>query len=103
MIKTMGLRVSPQEVEDAVLATGLADEVVALGVADVLAGQVIHVAVRGSGDSDGLRRALLRDLPGHMVPRAIHWRSALPIGPNGKHDRAALYRELTDLAAQSAS
>ncbi|WP_226017079.1 acyl-CoA ligase (AMP-forming), exosortase A system-associated [Novosphingobium sp. FKTRR1] len=104
MIKTMGHRVSPQEVEDAALATGLASEAVALGVADPVAGQVIHLFARGpdngGNEAAALRHALMQDLPGHMVPRAIHWREALPIGPNGKLDRAALYRELTQPGAE---
>jgi acyl-CoA synthetase (AMP-forming)/AMP-acid ligase II len=94
MIKTHGTRVSPQEIEEAALATGLVAEAAALGVADERLGQAIHLFVRGAGDDEGLRAALARALPNFLVPRAIHWRAALPTGPNGKLDRTALAAEL---------
>lgn len=109
MIKTMGQRVSPQEIEDAALGSGLVVEAVALGVPDARAGQVIHLFVRGTDDAAEAQKAALgvalrRELPGYMVPRAIHWRARLPTGPNGKHDRAALLHELAAAAeAQAAS
>ncbi len=107
MIKTSGNRVSPQEVEDAAVATGLVAEAVALGLPDAALGQAIHLVVRGGlegqGDdkSETLRRALLRDVPGFMVPKAIHWREALPLGPNGKIDRAQIYQELSIAVAET--
>lgn len=95
MIKTAGNRVSPHEVESAALATGLVAEAVALGVADARLGQAIHLVARGDpAQAETLRAALLRELPGFMQPRALHWRDAMPLGPNGKIDRAALAREL---------
>jgi acyl-CoA ligase (AMP-forming) (exosortase A-associated) len=100
MIKTSGNRVSPQEIEDAVLATGLAVEAVALGVPDPRIGQAIHVVARAAPGTDAataraaLPKALAAILPNFMVPRAIHWREALPLAANGKLDRAALAEEL---------
>jgi acyl-CoA ligase (AMP-forming) (exosortase A-associated) len=98
MIKTSGNRVSPQDVEDAAIATGMVAEAVALGVADERLGQAIHLFARAAGagrpDDDGLRAALGRDLPNFMVPHAIHWRDALPRNANGKLDRVALAAEL---------
>ena len=96
MIKTSGNRVSPQEVEDAAIATGLVAEAVALGVADEKLGAAIHLVARAA---EGAERAALiptlaRALPNFMVPRAVHWRNAMPIGPNGKIDRVALAAEL---------
>jgi acyl-coenzyme A synthetase/AMP-(fatty) acid ligase len=29
-----------------------------------------------------------------MQPRQIHWRAAMPVGPNGKIDRTTLQAEL---------
>jgi acyl-CoA ligase (AMP-forming) (exosortase A-associated) len=98
MIKSAGNRISPQEVEEAALATGLVAEAVALGVADARLGQAVHLVVRGSGDEAAraeLPRRLQRDLPNFMQPQAIHWREALPLNPNGKIDRTALQAELT--------
>lgn len=101
LIKTSGQRVSPQEVEEAAVATGLVAEAVALGLPDARLGQAIHLVVRGlAGTQEDLRRAMAQDLPAFMVPRAIHARPALPLGPNGKIDRAGLYAELAAGLAQ---
>ncbi len=93
MIKSAGNRISPQEIEEAVIATGLADEAVAFGVPDVKLGHAIHLVVRGSGDEEGLRDALRRELPNFMQPAVIRWVEAMPLNPNGKIDRALLARE----------
>jgi len=100
MIKTAGNRVSPQEIEHAALATGLVAEAVALGLPDADLGQAIHLVASPTGapDSAALIAALARDLPNFMVPRGLHWRDGLPVGANGKLDRAGLYRELSALA-----
>ncbi len=98
MIKTAGHRVSPQEVEHAAQATGLVGEAVALGLPDAELGQAIHLMASPAGDGAALIAAMARDLPGFMLPRAVHWRDSLPIGPNGKPDRAAIYRELSACA-----
>ena len=103
MIKSAGNRISPQEVEEAALATGLVAEAVALGVPDPRAGQVVQLVVRplpGAGEMEinaameELPKVLQRELPNFMQPRVIHWRERLPIGPNGKIDRAGLAVEL---------
>jgi acyl-CoA ligase (AMP-forming) (exosortase A-associated) len=93
MIKTAGNRVSPQEIEDAALATGLAAEAVAIGVPDARLGQAVHLFVRGSADGEALREALKRELPNFMQPQAIHRVARMPLNPNGKIDRAALQAE----------
>lgn len=90
MIKSAGNRISPQEIEDAAIATGLVAEAVALGVPDERLGQAVHLVVRGTGDEAGLRAALKRDLPNFMQPQVIRWLDAMPINPNGKIDRTAL-------------
>ena len=97
MIKSAGNRISPQEIEEAALATGLVAEAVALGVPDARLGQAVHLVVRGSGDEAAradLPKRLQRDLPNFMQPQHIHWRAAMPINPNGKIDRTALQAEL---------
>lgn len=97
MIKSAGNRISPQEVEEAALATGLVVEAVALGVADARLGQAVHLVVRGEGDDAAraeLPKRLQRDLPNFMQPQHIHWRKAMPLNPNGKIDRTALQTEL---------
>ena len=95
MIKSAGNRISPQEIEDAALASGLVAEAVALGVPDDKLGQAVHLVVRGSGDNEGLKAALKRDLPNFMQPQVIRWVERMPTNPNGKIDRIALQAELT--------
>ena len=105
MIKTSGNRVSPQEVEEAALATGLVAEAVALGVADAALGQAIHLVVRpapqvGQAAAEAaLLPALSRELPNFMLPRAIHWCEAMPLSANGKLDRAALAADIAETLA----
>ena len=104
MIKTAGTRVSPQEIEDAAMATGLVREAVALGLPHADLGQAIHLVATPTGepDSDLLIAGLTRELPNFMVPRGVHWRDTLPLTANGKHDRAGLYRELSALVDKPA-
>jgi acyl-CoA synthetase (AMP-forming)/AMP-acid ligase II len=90
MIKSAGNRISPQEIEEAALATGLVAEAVALGVPDPQLGQAVHLVVRGAGDDEGLRAALKRELPNFMQPQVIRWVEHMPLNPNGKIDRVAL-------------
>jgi acyl-CoA synthetase (AMP-forming)/AMP-acid ligase II len=98
MIKSAGNRISPQEIEEAALATGLVAEAVALGVPDERLGHAVHLIVRAApGVSDPvsqLPRKLKEILPNFMHPKHIHWREAMPIGPNGKIDRTGLQMEL---------
>ena len=98
MIKSAGNRISPQEIEEAALATGLVAEAVALGLPDERLGQAVHLVVRalpGISDAmDELPRKLMQELPNFMQPKEIHWRAAMPIGPNGKIDRTGLQAEL---------
>lgn len=95
MIKSAGNRISPQEIEEAALATGLASEAVALGVPDERLGQAVELVVRGREEAArAFEKALAGALPGFMQPQRIHWRAAMPLGPNGKIDRVALAREI---------
>jgi acyl-coenzyme A synthetase/AMP-(fatty) acid ligase len=90
MIKTMGQRVSPFEVEAAALASGAASEAVAWGVPDAAAGALIHLAVSGAGDDAALLAHLKRELPSYMVPSTIQRCETLPRNANGKLDRVAV-------------
>ncbi|MFN4114427.1 MAG: acyl-CoA ligase (AMP-forming), exosortase A system-associated [Sphingomonadaceae bacterium] len=97
MIKSAGNRISPQEIEDAAVATGLVAEAVALGVSDPRLGQAVHLVARAAPDvpdaAERLPRALIQELPNFMQPQQIHWRDAMPVNPNGKLDRTALAQE----------
>jgi acyl-CoA ligase (AMP-forming) (exosortase A-associated) len=94
MIKTAGNRVSPQEVEEAVTASGETSEAVAIAVPDERLGQAILVVARGDGGAEArLRDRLKRELPGFMQPARFVWRAELPRNANGKLDRTALREE----------
>lgn len=99
MIKSAGNRISPAEIEEAALASGLVAEAVALGIPDARLGQAVHLVVRAaptaSDAAEALPRILMQELPNFMQPKQIHWRDAMPISPNGKIDRTGLYAELT--------
>ena len=64
MIKSAGNRISPQEVEEAALATGLTSEAVALGVPDERLGQAVELVVRGTGEhAEALKVAVAASCP----------------------------------------
>ena len=103
MIKTSGNRVSPTEVEEAAIASGLVAEAVALGIPDDRVGEAILLVARPGGNAplgngaagrdDALRAYLKRELPNFMQPASIVWRDELPRNPNGKLDRERLKSE----------
>jgi len=96
MIKTSGNRVSPTEVEEAAIASGVIHEAVALGFPDARLGEGIALVVRPDrrSEEENLRAFLKRALPNFMQPGPIIWREELPRSPNGKLDRVALKAEL---------
>jgi acyl-CoA ligase (AMP-forming) (exosortase A-associated) len=95
MIKVSGNRISPTEIEEVALASGLAREAVAIGVADDRTGQAIALVVAGNASDEGaLRQHFRRELPNFMQPDVIRWHAELPRNANGKLDRAALRPEV---------
>lgn len=98
MIKSSGNRISPTEIEEAVLAGGEVREAAVFGVADARLGQAILVvacAADRQAAEEALRTRLRRDLPAFMQPRDYVWRDELPRNANGKLDRARLKGEVT--------
>jgi len=96
MIKVSGNRISPTEIEEAALASGVVSDAAAFGVPDERLGQaIVLVAVaKGEGAEEKLRSYIRRELPPHMQPQQVVWKASLPVGPNGKLDRTALKAEL---------
>ncbi|HYJ30475.1 MAG TPA: acyl-CoA ligase (AMP-forming), exosortase A system-associated [Allosphingosinicella sp.] len=96
MIKTSGNRVSPTEVEEAAVASGIVAEAVALGYPDERLGEAIALIARPAATEreEELRFFLKRELPNFMQPSTIVWRDELPRSPNGKLDRERLKSEL---------
>ncbi|MFS0771490.1 acyl-CoA ligase (AMP-forming), exosortase A system-associated [Sphingomonas sp. 1P08PE] len=95
MIKTAGNRLSPQEIEEAILAGDEATEAVAIGMPDERLGQVIVAVVGGDPAAEpALVRRLKADLPSFMQPARYVWHPLLPRNANGKLDRAAIRADL---------
>ncbi|MEP7348687.1 MAG: acyl-CoA ligase (AMP-forming), exosortase A system-associated [Sphingorhabdus sp.] len=90
MIKTSGNRVSPTEIEEAAVESGLVAEACALGRKDERLGAAIVLFVRGSGDDEGLKAHLKATLPNFMQPAEVVWLEAFPKSANGKLDRNVL-------------
>lgn len=95
MIKSAGNRISPSELEDAAIESGLTAVACAFGVPDERLGQAILLVVRGEGgEADAaLKRYLKAELPNFMQPRDIIWQAELPRNPNGKLDRTVIERK----------
>jgi acyl-coenzyme A synthetase/AMP-(fatty) acid ligase len=96
MIKTSGHRVSPQEVEEAALATGLVAEAVALGLPDAALGQAIHLVCRAmpgvAGDEAAARGHGARPAGLHAAPRGALARGHAAIAQWQARSRRSLPR-----------
>jgi acyl-CoA ligase (AMP-forming) (exosortase A-associated) len=92
MIKTSGNRVSPTEVEEAAIESGLVAEACALGRKDERLGEAIVLFVRANGAADeaGLIAHMKAALPNFMQPAAYVWLDEFPKNANGKLDRDGL-------------
>lgn len=99
MIKSSGYRISPTEVEEALMATGRFRQVAVIGLPDALAGEKVHAVAVPSGDGVDtveVMRALSDKLASYMLPRAIELCEALPTTPNGKGDYKGLVRDRSE-------
>jgi acyl-CoA synthetase (AMP-forming)/AMP-acid ligase II len=93
MIKTMGFRLSPTEVEDAAASTGLITEAVAFATDHPEMGQAVHLAcvLQGPQDAATLRAACRKVMAPYMVPQVFHaWPGTMPRTASGKLDRPAI-------------
>jgi amino acid adenylation domain-containing protein len=88
MIKSLGYRVSPDEVADALYASGEVSEVVVTSQPDEIRGaQIIaYVVLRTGGSLDRLTAFSRREMPRYMQPTRIEVQSSLPRTSSGKHD-----------------
>lgn len=89
-LKVGGHRINPQEVEDALIATGLLIEAAVIGVVDSLSGQKL-VAFVVPIDVDTSQNDILVKciglLPRYKIPSEIRFEKALPKNNSGKIDR----------------
>jgi acyl-CoA ligase (AMP-forming) (exosortase A-associated) len=97
LIKVSGYRISPTEVEEVVLATGLVREVAVIGVPHPTLGMEIVAFVVPVADDlapAALVRACKTRLPTYMVPSRVERLGTLPRNGNGKFDRKQLAADL---------
>jgi acyl-coenzyme A synthetase/AMP-(fatty) acid ligase len=98
MIKAMGFRISPTEVEDALAESGIVAEVVAYGADDPAMGQRVEVAVRllPGGNEAALMAHVRQRMPAYMQPRRVTvWDGAMPRTSSGKLDRQSVIRTVS--------
>jgi acyl-CoA synthetase (AMP-forming)/AMP-acid ligase II len=94
LIKVGGHRVNPQEVEDAMLATGLAIECSVVGLDDPLLGMRLAAAVvvkEKTVDRTALLNACAERLPKYKLPSLVEIVAKLPLNNNGKVDKNACF------------
>lgn len=96
MIKTQGYRLSPEEVENLLIGSGLVHEACAFGVPDPEMGHLVMavVSLKNGDDADGaveqIREHVIQNGPPYMVPREILVEKELPKTGSGKIDRKGI-------------
>ncbi len=92
IIKTLGYRVSPDEVGDVIYASGEVADCVVVAEPDVARGQriVAYVVLAGGGSGERLKQHCRTELPRYMQPTRFEARPVLPRLPSGKHDLGAI-------------
>jgi len=92
MIKSLGFRVSPDEVASTIFASGQVAEVVVTSEADDARGEriVAHVVLAAGGTLDRLKVFCGTEMPRYMQPGRIEVHEALPRTSSGKHDPKTL-------------
>lgn len=100
LIKTMGIRVSPHEVELVLLASRMVEQVVVLGVHHDVMGHAIHAVIVSRNVSEfdlrELKKYARNNLPQHLLPRHYEVVNELPLTANGKPDLVLLERRILE-------
>ncbi len=101
LIVTGGYKVAPSEVEEVIMQHPFVREVIVVGVADDLRGQVVKamVTLRGGvkpGESTGraIQEYVRREIAHFKCPRSIQIVEAIPRTPTGKPDRRRFANDL---------
>jgi acyl-CoA synthetase (AMP-forming)/AMP-acid ligase II len=94
LIKSMGVRVSPDEVEQLLRGSGLVSDVAVVGLPHELMGEMVAAAVvpaaPGAEPTAALKAFARQQMSQAMQPRAYRLIEALPLTPNGKPDLPAV-------------
>ncbi|MDQ2821589.1 MAG: acyl-CoA ligase (AMP-forming), exosortase A system-associated [Pseudomonadota bacterium] len=105
LIKVSGYRISPAEIEEALHASGMVDEVAVFGVPHPELGQAIVLLAVAPDDLtiSAIVKECQRRLPAYMVPLHIVLQTAVfPRNPNGKLDRKLLRADYVNLFESAA-
>jgi acyl-CoA synthetase (AMP-forming)/AMP-acid ligase II len=94
LIKTLGYRVSPDEVAEVLYASGQVAEALVSSEPDRERGAriVAHVVLAAGGELGRLQEFAARELPRYMQPSRVEVHDALPRTASGKHDALAAAR-----------
>ena len=105
MIKTLGYRVSPDEIEDVLFASGAVQEAVVVGRPDPKRGDeiVAFVVLRPGGSHEAVRQYCAVELPRYMWPARFEVLDSLPRSAAGKFDYVALRQLASGPAAAGVS
>ena len=99
MIKTKGERVSPKEIENALLEMDGVVEVAVIGVPDDIFGQAIKAYIVVGKNAALDQRAVLKycsqTLEPFMIPKYVEFKPSFPKNPSGKIDKKQLALEAT--------
>jgi acyl-CoA ligase (AMP-forming) (exosortase A-associated) len=95
MIKSQGYRLSPEEVENLLIGSGLVHEACAFGVPDPEMGHLVLAVVSLKDARDGsaverVREYVIKNGPPYMVPKEIVIWDELPKTSTGKIDRKGI-------------
>lgn len=90
LIKSMGVRVSPDEIETIIRKSGLVQDVAVIGVPHEMIGEMVVAAITLANGAEDPVRALKifarNEMSQHMQPREYRILEAFPLTPNGKPD-----------------
>ena len=101
MIKNQGYRLSPEEVENLLIASGLVNEACAFGVENPAVGHdvIAVISLRDDGEDgavDKIREYAINNGPAYMIPKEIIVKDELPKTGSGKIDRKGISSAYTD-------
>lgn len=94
LIKSMGVRISPDEVEGLIRSSGLVRDVAVVGIPHVIIGQMVAAAVVPTSDNpealEQLKLYVRQNMSAFMQPRLFQAVSSMPLTPNGKTNYSAV-------------
>jgi acyl-CoA synthetase (AMP-forming)/AMP-acid ligase II len=98
LLKVGGHRINPQEIEDALMETGLILETAVLGIRDPLLGHklvALACTKNGAFNENDILGPLASKLPKYRMPSEVKWLRALPQSSSGKIDRNRCFQIAT--------